>query len=94
MKKGLEARLTGPHEQDHNDDQHLARPQLLVLPHLLHGHLICKERDTRSQLLSSPSHTSVTKTKILVLISISAHTSDKTRFENMLMATWDGSDKI
>lgn len=39
-------------------------------------------------------HTSVTKPKTLVLISTGAHTSVKTRFENMLMATWDGSDKI
>ena len=65
MKTGSEARLTGPHEQDHNDDQHLACLQLLVPPHLLHGHLICGERDSRSGLLSSASHSSAAKPKIL-----------------------------
>ena len=50
----LGAQLTGPHEQDHDDDQHLARPQLLVPPHLFHGHLICVERDARSLGLGLP----------------------------------------
>lgn len=45
VRQGREA-LTCPHEQDHDDDEHLAGPQLLAAPHLLHGHLICGERET------------------------------------------------
>lgn len=77
MRKSLEA-LTGPHEQDHHNNQHLARPQLLAPPHLLHGHLICGEGDTGSETLSADLYRCPDSSQ---------------RFENMLMATWGGSNR-